>query len=301
MKSHAIICLIFIGACASSPHPSSLKKLEQRADASWENHDFRGCEQAYFQLAHRTDDRSAKANAYYYSACCSALAKRTDVTFATLKLAAENGYNNYVRIVNDPALDKMRIDARWATTIAAVETNLTKTLKAPSLRKELLAHTEADQEVRTRWLQNQSDTILAQEVVAVDARNLSWFKQIVTTRGWPGKSLVGGDGANAAWLLAQHADQDLEFQKLCLTLIEPLVAIGEVEAQDVAYLYDRIAVASNRPQRYGTQFKNSTEPFPIEDPVNVDARRATVGLDSLADYKKVLATRHQAPQPAGTP
>ena len=293
--------LVFCGACASSPHPSSLKTLEQHANDSYDQKAFLRCEQQYLELAHQTIDRSHKSQALYNAACCSALAKRADATFAALNSAIEFGYDNHLHLVHDPDLETLHTDPRWTITIAAAETNYTRNLKAPSLRKELLAHTEEDQEVRTRWLQNQSDTILAQEVVAVDARNLSWFKQIVTTRGWPGKSLVGNDGANAAWLLAQHADQDLEFQKLCLSLLEPLVAIGEVEAQEVAYLYDRIAVASNRPQRYGTQFKNSTEPFPIEDPVNVDARRATVGLDSLADYKKGLATRHQAPQPAGTP
>jgi hypothetical protein len=31
---------------------------------------------------------------------------------------------------------------------------------------------------------------------------------ILSTRGWPGWTLAGEDGAAAAWLLAQHADGD---------------------------------------------------------------------------------------------
>ena len=75
--------------------------------------------------------------------------------------------------------------------------------------------------------------------------------------------------------------------------MEPLVTTGEVEATDVAYLFDRVAVAAKRPQRYGTQFMNATEPFPIEDAANVDARRKAVGLDSMAEYaKQIAATPH---------
>ncbi len=43
------------------------------------------------------------------------------------------------------------------------------------------------------------------EIVAtVDADNLAWMKEVVVKVGWPGRSVVGEDGANAAWLLAQQ-------------------------------------------------------------------------------------------------
>ena len=66
------------------------------------------------------------------------------------------------------------------------------------------------------------------EIVAtVDADNLAWLKEVVAEVGWPGQSMVGEDGAHAAWLLAQHADQDPAFQLRCLELLTQAVASGE--------------------------------------------------------------------------
>ena len=39
-------------------------------------------------------------------------------------------------------------------------------------------------------------------MAAADGANLPWLRQVITGVGWPGKSLVGEDGAQAAWLLA---------------------------------------------------------------------------------------------------
>jgi hypothetical protein len=56
-------------------------------------------------------------------------------------------------------------------------------------------------------------------VASVDAGNLAWLKETVAEVGWPGRSMVGEDGAHAAWLLAQHADRDPAFQRRCLDLV----------------------------------------------------------------------------------
>jgi hypothetical protein len=51
----------------------------------------------------------------------------------------------------------------------------------------------------------------AEAMQAIDAENLPWLKRVIAEVGWPGKSLVGDEGASAAWLLVQHADQDPAF------------------------------------------------------------------------------------------
>ena len=97
--------------------------------------------------------------------------------------------------------------------------------------------------------------------------------------------MVGEDGAHAAWLLLQHADRDVAFQKQILEQMKTLVAAGEVAMVDYAYLTDRVAINENRKQTYGTQFDEHQQPKPIEDPANVDARRKEVGLDTLAENR----------------
>jgi hypothetical protein len=109
--------------------------------------------------------------------------------------------------------------------------------------------------------------------------------EIVAGHGWPNKKLVGQDGAEAAWLLVQHAD-DLEFQRRCLALMEE-AAGGLVDPAHVAYLADRIRMKEGRPQLYGTQLREEEGrlvPFTIEDEEHVDERRRRLGMPPLADY-----------------
>jgi len=124
----------------------------------------------------------------------------------------------------------------------------------------------------------------------IDASNTAFLKADVDRRGgWPGKSAIGAGAAHFAWLLVQHADRDPEFQERALALMEPMVPQGEVEAKDFAYLFDRVAVAAGRPQRYGSQGRcvpgeGRWAPRPMEEPELIDQRRASVGLGPMADY-----------------
>jgi hypothetical protein len=118
------------------------------------------------------------------------------------------------------------------------------------------------------------------------------MKAIIDQHGWPGKRLVGTDGAHAAWLLIQHATGDLELMKRCLERMERAAAAGDASRMDLAYLSDRVRTLEGRPQVFGTQFREDSEgrvqPFPIEDEERVDERRKSVGLSTLAEYEQQL-------------
>lgn len=183
----------------------------------------------------------------------------------------------------------------------------------PALRDLLRRLVQADQAVRARALANPrlapgkplSDPAalaLIQQWVRTDRDNTEAMKRILYEYGWPGKSLVGEDGAHDAWLLVQHADSDRAFQKRCLVLIQRAAAKGEASKIDLAYLTDRILVAENKPQRYGTQFRQAPTgemiPYPIEDEANVDARRRSAGMPTLASYKEKLLETYVRAKPA---
>jgi hypothetical protein len=126
---------------------------------------------------------------------------------------------------------------------------------------------------------------------AVDRRNTMRMREIVARAGWPDKDVVGEDGAQAAWLLVQHAD-DLTFQRHCLALLERAADSGLVDPAHVAYLTDRVRMKEGRPQIYGTQLRERDGrlvPFPIEDAERVDHRRARVGMPPLAEYLRDAA------------
>lgn len=154
----------------------------------------------------------------------------------------------------------------------------------PELRQELLAMMKADQDARVRLLRD--DQQATEFVQALDRRHTARMQEIVAKFGWPGRSLVGRDGAKAAWLLVQHADQDRAFQNECLGRMHRSPA-GEVEPHDLAYLTDRVLLAEGKPQRYGTQLEvknGKLEPRLLEEPDSVDERRQSIGLPPLAEY-----------------
>lgn len=175
-----------------------------------------------------------------------------------------------------------------------------------SLREELRRMVSDDQEARMKLIdliknknQSDKDTIKKREEKCqeLDRKHTARLKAIVDKRGWPGKSLVGVDGAHDAWLLVQHADLDRAFQKRCLQLMEAAAASDEVSKKDLAYLTDRVLVGEGKKQRFGTQFKEDKGemvPQPIEDEANVDKRRAEIGLPSMAEYKKSLEEVYQS-------
>ncbi|AWS49137.1 hypothetical protein DKM19_42945 [Streptosporangium sp. 'caverna'] len=160
------------------------------------------------------------------------------------------------------------------------------------LRDELLRRMERDQEVRTRVpLSEPWPEEVHEECWVVDTDNTAFLKSVIAEHGWPSHDLVGEQAAHAAWLLVQHADQDLEFQKSCLRLLQNAVDAGQAKPSDLAYLIDRVHVGEKRLQVYGTQYHSPDGilmPRPIEDPERLDERRAQVGLEPHADYDRTM-------------
>jgi uncharacterized protein DUF6624 len=111
---------------------------------------------------------------------------------------------------------------------------------------------------------------------------------IVDEHGWPTIALVGKDGEDAAWAIAQHSDLDPAAQAYFLQWLEAAVDAGEASPGNLAYLHDRVAVAAGEPQRYGTQVQcapgGPVPATPLEDEAAVEHLRADAGLDPYADY-----------------
>lgn len=192
----------------------------------------------------------------------------------------------------------------------ADENNQAENANNPALRDELLMRIERDQEARfavIAWEKEhgvdgifneatlneknrKAHAALGSQVAEIDSNNTAWLKEIITESGWPTYSEVGVDGGDAAWLLVQHADTDAQFQRQCLDLMTELPT-EEISQQNLAYLTDRVLLAEGQNQVYGTQFSRRDgkwAPLKLDDPENVDTRRAEVGLPPLAEYAEIL-------------
>jgi hypothetical protein len=174
-----------------------------------------------------------------------------------------------------------------------------------ALREELLRRLDLDQQARRAGkalFEKAAGGILRladlapaeREILArledVDRDNTRWLGELVNRRGWPGRSLVGEDGAVAAWLLAQHADQDPALQRRCLDLMR-VAPETEVSPSHIAYLTDRVLLAEGESQVYGTQMTmvdGEYRPENLRDPDSVDQRRAAVGLDTMAKHLELM-------------
>ncbi len=164
------------------------------------------------------------------------------------------------------------------------------------LRRDLLSRLVRDQALRDTVMRSYQtgqtpDTTLIARMQFSDRTNTRWLKTVIERIGWPGRSLVGDDGASAAFLLVQHSTEDRSFMETALPLLERAVTAGEASASDYALLYDRVSLARGLAQRFGTQAQlvDGRVRFDrIEDSSHVDERRARLGLPPLAAYKRML-------------
>ena len=110
--------------------------------------------------------------------------------------------------------------------------------------------------------------------------------ELIEKHGWPAEDIAGKDGAEAAWIIAQHAIGEPEFQRRALRMTQECAAEGRVPAWHAAYIEDRIAMYEGRPQRFGTQWiddprDGGARPWNLADPDAVNELRAGVGLRDL--------------------
>lgn len=141
--------------------------------------------------------------------------------------------------------------------------------------------------------------VMARVTSALDVRNREWLRETVTTRGWFRISEYGEYADAAAWLIVQHADLDVEFQREMRALLDPIAAEGDMRASSYAMLTDRVAVNSGEPQRYGSQGRcvgrGQWDAFPYTGTFEeMDARRESVGLEHHAAYVSRMSERCSA-------
>ena len=157
----------------------------------------------------------------------------------------------------------------------------------PDLARELLAMAAEDKRVvKELTLAGTLEDGYDRRMEAIHRANAERLRAIIAEHGWPGRALVGDEGAKAAWLVAQHAIGEPAFQREALRLLREASASGDVPQWMGAYLEDRIAYHEGRPQRYGTQLVHDDEglpvPYDIADPDQVDALRRAAGMEPLS-------------------
>ena len=134
----------------------------------------------------------------------------------------------------------------------------------------------------------------AAALLEVNAANVERLGEIVEEIGWPGLRQVGADGADAAWMLGQHADRSNDLRRGWLEPLAAAVQAGDADPRHLATMADRTQVVAGEPQQYGTIVMLAEDgevefPVPVADAGRLDERRRGLGLPSLEAEAPYLA------------
>lgn len=112
------------------------------------------------------------------------------------------------------------------------------------------------------------------------------LKSVMKQYGFPGYDLVGKKGSNDFWLMVQHCDKDVTFQRYILKAMKIEVTRHNADPKNFAYLTDRVLLNTGEKQLYGTQLTYRGDscqaiPKPLRDSSSVNTRRKAIGLEPI--------------------
>jgi len=150
-------------------------------------------------------------------------------------------------------------------------------------------HAKQDKDVRTKGMAlskglGEPSKEAKSAVKKVDETSARFVRDVLRDCGWPKRSKVSDAVLDDFSLLVIHAQDDRSLQLYALHLMESALVAGDTDGQSFALLTDKVLRAANLPQRYGTQLDWSFEVQELENPTEVDARRAALGMPPLSEY-----------------
>ncbi|MFI9391906.1 DUF6624 domain-containing protein [Streptomyces bauhiniae] len=166
--------------------------------------------------------------------------------------------------------------------------------RRPDFARELITRAAT---AKVTWFHLHRGQLSHQEIGRcrlADHANAEVLRRITADHGWPGWSLVGHDGATAAWQIALRAENQPAVQKYFTDRMHQAVRAGEAPARQWAHLRDRCLLGYGAAQEFGTQYRHGPDGpqrLPVAEPDTLDERRAEVGLPPAADALASLCRR----------
>lgn len=160
---------------------------------------------------------------------------------------------------------------------------------------ELIAMARHDLQVREKLLQaGKLSQGYSSEMEQLHLKNAAKLEEIIDLMGYPTRSKVGEEASEAAWLIVQHAISRPALMKRCYVLLSE--NNDDVDAQNLAYLHDRICYFEGRPQRFGTQFDHRGL-YPVEDKAETIRLRKALQMSAhdesvIVECKDMAADLH---------
>ena len=293
MKLFITTLLLFI--CSFS-FGQTYKSIVAEADALYKNEEYKKSVENYkqaFKLEQKSDID------FYNAGCSASLLGDKKLAFKWLNLALINGWSNVSHLKIDTDLTSLHSDKRWNKLVSDMQSvvNKREANYDKPLQAKLLTIFQDDQPIRLQYISAQKEfgrqskqvDSLGRIMMHKDSANLIKVTEILDKYGWVGADKVGVQANQTLFLVIQHSD--LKTQQKYLPMMKEAVKIGNANGSALALMEDRVALGEGKRQIYGSQIgydneKSKSYILPLDDPDNVDKRRAEVGLGLLADYVK---------------
>lgn len=144
------------------------------------------------------------------------------------------------------------------------------------IAQEIIEMQQADHELRERLFREGKLSLgYNPDMERLHNRNAQRLSEIIELHGYPTQDKAGKKASQAAWLIIQHAIGRPAFMRQCYELLSEIKE--EINAQNLAYLHDRISYFEGKPQRFGTQY-DQRGIYPVEDKMLMAGLRAELKL-----------------------
>lgn len=257
--------------------------------------ELRGDYEGALKLRLKSYKESPNAVHTYNLACCYALNRKTDSAFYFINQVIDIAQIDELNwLMLDKDLGVLRTDFKWNDIKYKLDEKLKNECKCSNkaLALELRDMKIEDQQYRSyRSITVKRQELNYDEILSLlkiqskyDSINQLKLLPILNKFGWPSISMVGKDGSQTAFLIIQHANNEL--QKKYVDKIKCLAKRQEADWESYASMMDRILIEEGKKQVYGTQFRynpttNEQELFPIKRASCVDKRRRKIGLHPI--------------------
>lgn len=294
-----LLLLFFCPYFSKAQITDQYKGMIKKAEAYYNNKQYKESADMY-QAAFHSGSKMVMISDHYNASLSMAHAGMYDSAFYQLNEVATIGeFADCDYLKKDTDLFSLHNDPRWDSICSKVlENKVKKDKKEANYNKPLVAMLDTirtdDQTERRKMESTRKEfgqaskemQALGKVVKEKDSINLMKVEKILEQYGWLGPDVIGPEGNRTLFLVIQHAD--IKTQEKYLPMIREAVKNHKASASNLALLEDRIALRKGNMQIYGSQIgyekDGGSYVLPLEDPDNVDKRRATVGLGPLADY-----------------
>lgn len=290
-----LITILIIISCRQH-EPEDYHNLISEARNLYEGGEFENSSKKYSEAFTAAPDSAALAHRYE-AARAWAMAGEKDEAFEQLfEIVGVGQYYNLSEISTDRALNSLSTEERWMKVLNMVAENLREAeARYAEIGRQLVIIQGDDQAYRLqaggieeKYGRNSEEyNEHIQLIRKQDSINLFKVEKILEEHGWLGYNLIGRQANKTLFLVIQHSD--IKTQEKYLPMLREAVKNGDAAPGDLALLEDRVALQQGKKQIYGSQIGTDEETgeyyvLPLEDPDNVNERRAEVGLSPIQDY-----------------